>query len=174
MKSMKQLCHQKNHMHPPALATQEGIAVAEKGSLKQSPVTTEGAVSWLSSSKLSKKSSVSTMSDKTNSSSSSSSITSSFSSLLSDFSTCAGVSSSAPEVAGEEGFVRLLLFSESCSVVTVWGTNGFWRVEPAREFLCVGAGWLCSAVYVTMNIVGSDLFLSTCFLAKHPFELLHL
>lgn len=33
----------KNHLHPPA--TQDGIAIVEKGSLKQSPVTTEGAVS---------------------------------------------------------------------------------------------------------------------------------
>lgn len=52
--------------------------------------------------------------------------------------------------------------------------EGFWRVEPAREFRWVGAGWLCSAVYVTMNIPGSDLFRSTCFRAKQPFELLHL
>ena len=46
--------------------------------------------------------------------------------------------------------------------------------EPARAFLCVGHGWLCSDVYVITNMLGSVLLLSTCFLAEQPFELLHL
>lgn len=72
-----------------------------------------------------------------------------------------------PEELGEGGLLESL-------AAVFWGVNGFWRVLPASEFLWVGAGWLCSAVYVTMNIPGSDLFRSTCLRAKQPFELLHL
>lgn len=41
-------------------------------------------------------------------------------------------------------------------------------------FLEAGQGWLCSQEYVTTNMLGSARLLSTCFLAGHPFELLHL
>lgn len=47
------------------------------------------------------------------------------------------------------------------------------RVLPESEFRWVGRGWLWSPVYVTMKMLGSMLLRSTCFLAGHPFELLH-
>lgn len=68
---------------------------------------------------------------------------------------------------GEEG-VGLFLLSSSLEVV------GLLREVPAKEFRWVGTGWLCSPVYVMINIPGSDLFRSTCFRAKQPFEVLHL
>ncbi|KAL9672945.1 hypothetical protein QQ045_029198 [Rhodiola kirilowii] len=89
--------------------------------------------------------------------------------------------SSSGEPAGDMVAVELLeesldvgVLDSSCAVDDVDESGFGLRVVPAREFLWVGAGWLWSAVYVTMNMVGSDRFLSTCFLAKHAFELLHL
>lgn len=54
------------------------------------------------------------------------------------------------------------------------GLGNLLRVLPARVLRWVGMGWLCSAVYVKMNTVGSVRFRSTSFLAGHPLELLHL
>ena len=52
--------------------------------------------------------------------------------------------------------------------------DGLFRVLPARELRCAGFACLCSPVYVTTKIPGSDKLRSTCFLAKHPLQLLHL
>lgn len=56
----------------------------------------------------------------------------------------------------------------------LWAENLLGLDMPARALRRVGWLWQCSPVYVTMNIPGSEQLCSTCFLARHPFELLHL
>lgn len=78
--------------------------------------------------------------------------------------------SSIFSIVGETGEVGVCLFMLSSSLEVV----GLLRELPAKEFRWVGVGWLCSPVYVMINIPGSDLFRSTCFRAIQPFEVLHL
>lgn len=129
---------------PPAavaalLASQGMGKLGGKWSGKQSPVTCSA-----SSSNPMKKSSSTAVSENPSSSSSSSSTKS----LLCTLVLCCTSSSSA-EVAGEEHAGLAEGFTASAEEVVVaaaGGVTGFWRVLPAREFLWVGIGWLCSAV----------------------------
>lgn len=81
---------------------------------------------------------------------------------------------SAAVPSGAETVVVEVEQEAVADAAALWTVDSFFRVLPAREFRWVGLGCVWSPVYVTMKTLGSKLLRSTCFLAEHPFELLHL
>ena len=85
------------------------------------------------------------------------------------------------EAIDEEAMLWILVVEVVVAVVVVGGLAAaaaaggtLLRVVPARELRCVGRGCECSPLYETTYMLGSAGHRSTCFLAVHPFEVLHL